>query len=260
MQDLSFTAISQCVNILLARKCPALELECRSCFQPWNRVIVLQQKTIWSSNSWLNRQAVTAWSEHTFISEITLRYLQVSWNNGWEKWGRQHSSEWGQGASPGSIPGCWRCFALHIPSFFSFHLPTAGWAPLLEVSLPQSQVSGRKVLGAAMAVFSLQPSSWPLWIRCGLPDLQTPGVRAVSQLLITGALFPLYWVFPGLPLCVSLPSFCNGNLSFWFTALASLLLGKPHVWDSHRVIWYQNLMGISASGLVKPFVPCPKNS
>lgn len=63
---------------------------------------MLQQKSIWSSNSWLKRQAVTVWSEHTFISEITIRYLQVSWNNGWEKRGRQHGCERGQGASAGS--------------------------------------------------------------------------------------------------------------------------------------------------------------
>lgn len=124
---------------------------------------VTAKKPFWSNNSWLNRQAVTVWSERTFISKITIRYLQVSWNNGWEEWGRQHSSEQGQGASPSSIPACWCCFALHISSSFSSHLPCAGWTPLLEVSLPQSQVSGQKVLGAARTVCSQQPlcQVWP---------------------------------------------------------------------------------------------------
>lgn len=104
---------------------------------------------------------------------------------------------------PVPISGCWCCFALHISSAFIFHLPTAGWIPLLEVSLLQSQLSGKKVLGPAIAVCS-QPSAWPLCNRFGLPDMQTPGATAAPQLLITGVLFSLYWAFPSLPFCVSL--------------------------------------------------------
>lgn len=95
-------------------------------------MITLQRKSTWSSNSWLKRQAVTAWSECTFISKITIGYLQVSWNNSCEKWGRQQSFERGQGAHAVSHLGlAEQRFALQISSAFSFHLPTLGWISLL---------------------------------------------------------------------------------------------------------------------------------
>lgn len=206
---------------------------------PW---LCYSKKTIWSNNSWLNRQPVTVWSERTSISKITIRYLQVSWNNGWEEWGRQHSSEQGQGASPSSISACWWCFALHISSSSSSHLPSAEWTPLLQVSLPQSQVSGQKVLGGARTVCSQQPSAWPLCVR------SDPWCHSSLSAPCHCSSFYSLLAFPRAPTPISLSSFCDGNLSFWFTALASLSFRKPHVWDCHGVIWYQNLMDISGSG------------
>lgn len=139
---------------LSGEEVPALELECRSCLKPCYLMITLQQKSVWSSDSWLKRQAVTAWSECTFISKITIGYLQVSWNNSSEKRGRQHGSKRGQGAlchSPSHAARAEFCFA----DLFCIWFPPPCWKGWAE--------AGGKPRISKLAFIKADGQLW--WVR-----------------------------------------------------------------------------------------------
>lgn len=152
--------------------------------------------------------------------------------------GRQHSSEQGQGASPGSIPRLLRVFCLHLP-------PSHCWVSSCAWGV-SATVTGKWQKGFGSCHGWVQPASFSLALLHPWPA----DPRAASQLLISGALFPLSWDFPGLPLCVSLSSFCNGNLSLcfgwqlWlFCGSGSLMFGTITEWFATRISLVFLLLG-----------------
>lgn len=125
-------------------------------------MITLQQNSIWSSNSWLKRQAVTAWSECTLLSKITIGYLQVSWNNSSEEWGRQRGSGGGRAACcrfPSHTGRTAVCFA----DLISLQLPPPHcWMDFVacrHISLPQPIARGCSFRSVLHSFARLPPPS-----------------------------------------------------------------------------------------------------